>query len=246
VLIIETQAGVHHLLHVDKDEGLSEVDQRLLELFCTNLGVALDNLRLLDEIARTEQELVETIGNIAESRSLETGQHVKRVAAYSALFAQHLNLPAAEVELIRLASPLHDLGKVAIPDAILGKKGPHTDDERRIMRTHAELGYCMLTGANSPVLQAGAIIALDHHEWWNGCGYPRQLTGDAIHIYGRIVAVADVFDALLSRRAYKEGWPVERVIEYFTDQRGKHFDPTLVDILIAQLPAFLHIYEAHP
>ena len=141
---------------------------------------------------------------------------------------------------------MHDIGKVGIPDAILKKPGKLTEDEFEIMKTHAEIGFNLLNHSNRPVLKTAAIIAYQHHEKWNGTGYPQQLSGEDIHIYGRITAVADVFDALSSARVYKEAWPLEKVLLLFKEQRGNHFDPSLVDLLVNNLPKFLEIRERYP
>lgn len=195
------------------------------------------------EIAATQREVVFTMGSIGESRSRETGNHVKRVAEYSYLLALHYGLPPAEAEMLKQASPMHDIGKVAIPDAILHKPGRLTTQERALMETHAQLGYEMLQHSTRPLLTCAAIVAHQHHEKWNGSGYPRQLKGEEIHIYGRITALADVFDALGSERCYKSAWADERIFTLFKAERGEHFDPTLVDIFFAQLPAFLTIRD---
>jgi len=138
---------------------------------------------------------------------------------------------------------MHDIGKVAIPDAVLNKPGRFDEEERRIMDTHAALGYEMLKHSNRTLLQAAAIVAYEHHEKYDGSGYPRGLSGEAIHIYGRITALADVFDALGSDRVYKKAWDDERIFTLFKEERGKHFDPQLIDIFFDHLSEFLSIRE---
>lgn len=186
--------------------------------------------RLNLEITDTQKEVVFTMGSIAETRSKETGNHVKRVAAYSELLGIKAGLSNEEAGLLRLASPMHDIGKVAIPDHILNKPGKHTDEEFMIMKTHATLGYEMLKHSSREILKAASIVAYEHHEKYDGSGYPRGLTGKNIHIYGRITAVADVFDALGSDRIYKKAWNDDRIFELLRDQSGKHFDPELIEI----------------
>ena len=181
------------------------------------------------------------LGAICEGKSFETAQHIKRVSAYSQLLARHCHLSTTDVDLITQASPMHDLGKIAIPDAILEKRGGFTPEEWDIMKSHATLGYQMLCSSTRPLFKAAATIALEHHEKWNGSGYPQGLKGDEIHIFGRITAVADVFDALSSKRCYKNSWELENILALFEEQRGQHFDPTLVDILFAHLDEFLNI-----
>lgn len=198
---------------------------------------------LNQEIEETQREVVFTMGSIGESRSKETGNHVKRVAEYSRLLALYYGLSEDEAEMLKQASPMHDIGKVAIPDAVLNKPGRFDEEERRIMDTHAALGYEMLKHSNRTLLQAAAIVAYEHHEKWDGNGYPRGLRGEEIHIYGRITALADVFDALGSDRVYKRAWDDEKIFTLFKEERGRHFDPQLIDIFFEHLDEFLAIRE---
>ena len=214
------------------NEMLSGIDKALQE-----------NIQLTKEIEETQKEVVFTMGAIGESRSKETGNHVKRVAEYSKVLALHYGLSEEEAEMLKQASPMHDIGKVAIPDAILNKPGRFTPEEFEHMKEHAQLGYEMLHHSTRPLLQTAAIVAYEHHEKWDGSGYPRGLKGDDIHIYGRITAIADVFDALGSDRVYKKAWEDERIFTLFKEERGKHFDPTLVDIFFKHLDTFLAIRE---
>lgn len=199
---------------------------------------------LQQEIEDTQKEVVFTLGAIGESRSRETGNHVKRVAEYSRVLAIHYGLPESEAEMVKQASPLHDIGKIAIPDAILNKPARLTEDEFTVMRTHAELGYDMLKYSKRPLLKMAATIAYQHHEKYNGTGYPQGLVGEEIHVYGRITALADVFDALGSHRCYKPAWDDARIFDFFHQERGQHFDPLLVDIFFEHLSAFLAIRDA--
>lgn len=198
---------------------------------------------LQKEIEETQKEVVFTMGAIGESRSKETGNHVKRVAEYTYILAKYSGLPEKECEMLKQASPMHDIGKVAIPDAVLNKPGRFDEEERKIMDTHAQLGYDMLQASNRPLLKMAATVAYEHHEKWNGTGYPNQLAGEDIHIYGRITALADVFDALGSARVYKPAWDDERIFKMFKEERGEHFDPNLIDIFFENLDEFLHIRD---
>ena len=200
-----------------------------------------DIYNLQEEISNTQKEVVFTMGSIGETRSKETGNHVKRVAEYSRIFAKHLALPNEQIELLVQASPMHDIGKVGIPDNILHKPGKLTKDEFVIMRTHAELGYTMLCHSSRPLLKIAATIALEHHERWDGKGYPKHLKQNEISIEGRITAIADVFDALGSDRVYKEKWEDEKIFTLFKEERGKQFDPNLVDIFFDNLDEFLEV-----
>jgi len=199
---------------------------------------------LKKEIEDTQKEVVFTMGAIGESRSKETGNHVKRVAEYTYLLAKYYGLSEKECEMLKQASPMHDIGKVAIPDAILNKPGRFDADERSIMETHAQLGYDMLKYSNRSLLKMASTVAYEHHEKYNGTGYPNQLAGEEIHIYGRITALADVFDALGSARVYKEAWSDERIFKMFKEERGKHFDPKLIDIFFENLDSFLVIRDS--
>jgi len=198
---------------------------------------------LSKEIEETQREVVFTMGAIGESRSKETGNHVKRVAEYSKLFALYYGLPEKEAEMLKQASPMHDIGKIAIPDAILNKPGRFDEEERKIMDTHAQIGYDMLKHSTRPLLKCASIVAYEHHEKWDGSGYPNKLKGEEIHIYGRITAIADVFDALGSDRCYKKAWEDEKIFNLFKEERGKHFDPKLVDIFFDKLTEFLKIRD---
>ncbi|MDD5158148.1 HD domain-containing phosphohydrolase [Sulfurimonas sp.] len=206
---------------------------------------ALNEVTALNkEVEDTQREVVFTMGSIGESRSKETGNHVKRVAEYSKLLALYYGLSGEESEMLKQASPMHDIGKVAIPDAVLNKPGRFDEDERRIMDTHAALGYDMLKHSNRPLLLMAATVAYEHHEKWDGSGYPRGLSEGDIHIYGRITALADVFDALGSDRIYKKAWEDEKIFAFFKEERGKHFDPALIDIFFNHLDEFLLIRDS--
>jgi response regulator RpfG family c-di-GMP phosphodiesterase len=184
------------------------------------------------------------MGEVGEFRSKETGNHVKRVAEYSYVLAKGCGLSEAEAELLRMASPMHDIGKVAIEDAILKKPGKLTDEEFDIMKTHTTMGYEVLRHSTRKIISAAATVAYEHHEKYNGRGYPRGLKGEEIHIFGRITALADVFDALGSDRCYKKAWELEKIYNLFKEERGEHFDPKVVDAFFDNLEKILHIRES--
>jgi len=196
---------------------------------------------LIIEIEDTQKEVIFTMGAIGERRSEETGLHVKRVAEYSKLLALYYGLDEKEAEMLRQASPMHDIGKVGIADSILNKPGFFTQKEHAIMQEHTTLGYNMIKSSKRPILQTAAIVAHEHHERWDGSGYPNGLKGEEIHIYGRITAVADVFDALGSDRIYKKAWEDEKIFQLFMEEKGKQFDPVLVDIFFEHIDEFLDI-----
>jgi len=195
------------------------------------------------EIEDTQKEVLFMMGSIGETRSQETGNHVRRVAEYSKLLALYYGLDQEEAEMLKLASPMHDIGKIGIPDGILNKPGKFDEHERKIMDTHAMLGYEMLKHSQRPLLKMAAIVAKEHHERYDGKGYPDKKSGEDIHIYGRITALADVFDALGSARVYKPAWEDETIFALFKEERGQQFDPKLVDIFFAHLDEFLHVRE---
>jgi len=241
-----TSRGLENLLYVSKDSKFDQVDHHLLSYFSSNIAVAYENIRLRELIKESQRELSYILGEAVEKRSKETGSHVKRVANFSFLLAQKYGLSHYDAEKIKLASPLHDVGKIAIPDYILNKPGKHDADEWAIMRQHAEIGYQILQKSQNEILQQGAVIAYEHHERWDGQGYPRGLVGEQIHIAGRITALADVFDALASERCYKAAWPMPKVLQYLADEKGKQFDPVLVDILLSNIDKFIAIRDAYP
>ncbi|MGM8216440.1 HD domain-containing phosphohydrolase [Bacillaceae bacterium W0354] len=222
-------------------EKFSELDLKHLSLAASYSGKSLETAMLNQEIEETQKEIIFTMGEIGESRSKETGYHVKRVAEYSYIIARQIGLVEEEAELIKMASPMHDIGKVAIPDSILNKPGKLSDDEFKVMETHTTIGYNLLKKSERPILKAAAHIALDHHEKWNGKGYPNGKSGEDIHLYGRITAVADVFDALGSDRIYKKAWELDRILTLFKDERGEHFDPKIVDAFFNCLPEILSV-----
>ncbi|WP_414828679.1 DUF3369 domain-containing protein [Alteromonas sp. H39] len=241
-----TSRGTENILYVAHDEPLEAVQHHLLDYFANHIAVAHESLKLRETIRESQKELSYVIGEAVEMRSKETGSHVKRVAHISHLLAGYYGVPDDQAEMIKLASPLHDVGKVGIPDTILNKPGKHAPDETEIMQKHAEIGYEMLIKSDNPILQLGAQIAYQHHENWDGSGYPRGLSGKNIHVAGRISAVADVFDALGSRRCYKGPWNDDEIVEYFRANRGIRFEPELVDILLDHFDEFAAIKQAYP
>ncbi len=170
-----------------------------------------------------------------EFRDEDTGAHIERIGRFSTLLAEHIGMDPEFCERLEHAAPLHDVGKVAIPDAILLKPGPLTPEERAIVETHAEEGHRLVRGSSSSILDMAATIALSHQEKWDGSGYPRGLKGETIPIEGRIVAVADVFDALTSDRVYRKAFSVDEAVQMMREQRGRHFDPVLLDAFMEVL-----------
>jgi HD-GYP domain-containing protein (c-di-GMP phosphodiesterase class II)/methylmalonyl-CoA mutase cobalamin-binding subunit len=191
--------------------------------------------RALSELEIAQAETVRRLSMAVEFRDEDTGAHIERIGRFSTLLAEHIGMDADFCARLGHAAPLHDVGKVAIPDAILLKPGPLTPQERAIVETHAEEGHRLVRGSSSSILDMAATIALSHQEKWDGSGYPRGLKGEAIPIEGRIVAVADVFDALTSDRVYRKAFSVEEAVQMMREQRGRHFDPVLLDAFMEVL-----------
>lgn len=226
--------------------SLTETHKDLIEIFSQNVQIAYENVQLQSEIEDTQRELVYRLSEAVEQRSSETGNHVKRVSLISYELAKGYGLSDEEADVLRYAAPLHDVGKVGIPDTILHKSSKLDEQEWKVMQTHAMKGHNILAGSRRDIIQAGAILARDHHEKWDGTGYPRGLKGEEIHVYGRIVALADVYDALRHKRCYKEAWSVEQVTTELQNQRGLHFEPKLVDVLLSNIDRFEQILNNYP
>ncbi|MGU3667242.1 HD-GYP domain-containing protein [Methylobacterium sp. A49B] len=184
-------------------------------------------------IEAREHEIIALLMRAAEHRDNDTGNHIARVAGYVDVIARNLGFAPPDIQILKLASTMHDVGKIAVPDSILLKRGPLSAEERAEMEKHAERGRQILEGSSSDVVRIAAEIAESHHERWDGTGYPRGLKGAAIPLPGRIVAVADVFDALVSERPYKQAWPLERARAFVAEQAGLHFDPRCVEAFLA-------------
>ncbi|WDP90724.1 MAG: DUF3369 domain-containing protein [Desulfobacter sp.] len=241
-----TQKKKHHILYLEGcgKERDSEYGD-LLNIFTKNVGVAFDNRYLNQEIQETQQEIIHLLGEIVESRSKETAYHVIRVAEYIGLLGKAAGYPAEEIDLIKAASPMHDVGKMAIPDAILLKPAKLTTEEFNIMKTHTDIGYKILSASKRRLLKMAADIAYTHHERWDGTGYPRGLKGVKIPLAGRLTCLADIFDALASKRVYKDAWPIEKVFNLLREERGRIFDPHLVDTALGHKSEILKIRAAY-
>lgn len=220
----------HHFelsLHARKDELERLVQERTRELHDTRL------------------QIVRKLGRAAEFRDNETGNHIIRMSKIAVLLGKAVGLDEYQCDLLLNAAPMHDIGKIGIPDKILLKKGKFEPEEWEIMKTHTYIGADILAGDDSEVMKMARSIALTHHEKWDGSGYPVGLAGEEIPLIGRIIAVADVFDALTSERPYKHAWPTSKAVEYIKDNSGSHFDPRLVSIFLEQMPRIQQIIEEH-
>ncbi len=223
----------------------SELDVSVAESLASQAAVAYQNVRLQAELKSAHYDTIFCLSVAAEYRDQDTSFHLKRMSNYSRIIARHLGLSAQEQELIYYASPMHDVGKIGIPDAILLKPGPLTPEERLVMQRHPVIGAEILGKSDSDLMRKSAVIALSHHEKFDGSGYPHQLQGEAIPLEGRIVALADVFDALASRRPYKEAWDLDEIFAWIMDQTGSHFDPVVVAAFDRGRTDLLEIYHRY-
>ena len=262
IVILSAQTGKDYLLRAlaagardfigkpfDRNELLMRVrnllDAQLAHRMMHDQKSVLEEMVLArtEELRRTRLQVVQRLGMAAEYRDEETGSHILRMSHISALLARAIGWSEADCELLLNASPMHDIGKIGIPDAILLKPGKFEPHEWEIMQSHASIGGKLLDGDDSELMRMAQQIAISHHEKWDGSGYPNGLAGEAIPQSGRIAALADVFDALTSARPYKKAWTVEAAVEMIRENRGKHFDPALVDAFLQQLPGILQIRE---
>jgi len=228
-----------------KDELLARVHNSIL-LRDSEKHLESKIIEKTKDIAETQVEVMNILGGVAEGHSKETYAHVKRVTQFTYLLATLCDeISEEEAIFLRDASSLHDVGKISIRESILHKQGKLTNQEFKIMKKHVDFGVEMLEKSKLPLFQTAAIAAGQHHEKYDGSGYPKGLKGEKIHIYGRIVAIADVFDALSHKRAYKDSWSIEDVLGYMKDMSGKHFDPRLIDIFFKNIKDFLAICEIH-
>jgi len=233
----------------DTDELISRV-RNLLEVRLAHKFMLKQNDILEKKIQKrtklvtqTRLQIIRHLGRAAEYRDNETGLHIVRMSKISAVIAKATGLDEQQCELILNAAPMHDVGKIGIPDRILLKPGKLNDEEWVIMQTHAQIGAEVLTGDNSKLISMARDIAISHHEKWNGLGYPNALKGEEIPLVGRICAIADVFDALTSKRPYKQAWTIERSINFIQQESGQHFDPTLTELFLQNLDEIVTISQ---
>lgn len=235
--------GAIQVINKKDNTRFTPKDLVYLKLASTYISETIKSTLLLEELEATQREIMHIVGIVGEKRSEETALHVKRVAKYTYLLAKGYGLDERTSMELSDVSPLHDIGKIAIDDAVLKKPGRLTEEEMAHMMNHPQYGYDMLKNSQRGLLKSAAIVAHEHHEKFDGSGYPRQLKGEEIHIFGRIVALADVFDALSSERIYKRAWEPDRIVEFVKHESGKHFDPKLVDIFLKNRTEFFKIAE---
>jgi len=232
----ETRARCSNLLELRRHKIVLSDQARVLQ-YQVDKSIA--------EIHERELETLAKLAKAGEFRDRTTGNHLARMARYSALIGQNLGLAPETVHVLEVAAPMHDIGKIGIRDSILLKKGALTADEDVVMKTHPRIGYDILKGSPSKYLSMGAIIALGHHEKFDGSGYPNGLHGEDIPIVARVVAVADVFDALVSERPYKHAWTIEEAFAHLESQKGKHFDPRCIEAFMSGAVQVREIHKQH-
>jgi putative two-component system response regulator len=248
--LVEVRTRMTSLLNLKEARDSLKLHKKALE---TAVAKQTDILRqAVAEMGNAQRSVyesyVETLHRLAlaaEYKDENTGAHIQRVGSYSGLLAQSLHLPPGEVELVRLASPLHDVGKIGIPESILLKPGALTPEERKAMEQHPLIGERLLRGSTAEALHAAEIVALSHHERWDGNGYPHKLKGSDIPLYGRICTIADVFDALTTERPYKKAFPNDKAFEMLKAGGGTQFDPSLAELFFAHRDEVLHIQEQY-
>lgn len=244
--LYEDAGPFRFLLQFSGLNNLETQDRQLLDIFASNVSIAFENLRLNQEIIGTQEELISKMSEVVETRSHDTAQHVRRVSEFCELIAVKHGMSEEVVHDLKMASTMHDIGKVGIPDEILLKPDILTEQEFSVVKTHTDIGYAILKDSPRPLLQTAALICLQHHERYDGKGYPAGLLGGDIHINARIVSICDVFDSVTHGRLHREPWATGKAIEYMKSERGKSFDPDLVDILIENIDTAVQINSSYP
>lgn len=228
-----------------QDENQGQLDQQVL-LFARDLNQAYVDIKTAHrQLNESYLDTIRCLVLASEFKDGETGNHLRRIGQYSVLIADKMGVAGKDIESLRYAAPMHDIGKVGIPDRILTKKGKLSRSEFALMKTHTLIGARILAGSNSDILQMAYNIAISHHEKWNGRGYPCSLKGNDIPLEGRIVALCDFFDALTSNRPYRNAFPADTVIDMIKKERGRHFDPRIVDIFLSLADQFKKQMRKH-
>ncbi len=224
---------------------LNETDKHLVKIFAQNVQIAFDNVLMTKDIEDTQREVIERIGQAMEHHFGE-GKHIQRMVKICDVLGRGVGLSKGELNTLCLAVPLHDIGKAKVPDGLALDPQELSEEEYNTLRNHAEFGYNLLKGSNRPLIKTAALIARDHHEYWNGGGYPQGKSGNSIHIFCRITALADAYDMLRSKRKNKPALPKDEVLKIISQQKGQQFDPSLVDVLLANLDEIEKIIQNHP
>lgn len=238
----EMKAFVILHMHLDQNDV---VLNKLVRVLYRNIKLAISNIKLSHDMYLTQEELVRAFSEISESKSGQTGAHIKRVSEYMKIMAETMDLDREEKDSLVIASMLHDIGKLLIPENILEKPGKLTSEEFEVIKTHVHLGYKLLEFCPGRIMEIARVIALQHHEKWDGTGY-LGMKGDEIDYYSRVMAVVDVFDALMSKRSYKERWNIQDAYNEIVGQSGKHFDPEVVELFKIHFNEFLDVLSNYP
>jgi len=224
---------------------LTETDRKLVEIFSHNVQIAFDNVLLNKDVEDTQREIIERLADAIET-SFGSKNHTQRMVKICEVLGRAANLSKQDLKTLCLAVPLHDIGKIKISDKIMLKPGSLNEEEVREVRSHAEIGYNFLKDSNRPLIKTAALIARDHHEYWNGKGYPRGKSGEGIHIFCRITSLADAFDAMRTKRSYKEAWSLEKVMQVIVTEKGQQFDPNMVELLQQNIDEIENIIQSFP
>lgn len=242
----KTKGGSESVIYMQFANEITDDARELLGLFSSNVAITYEGLLIREEVEKSQRQTISILAQAIERRSEDAGGHVQRVGDIAALLATRLNLPERDIEMIRSAATLHDVGKVAVSDDILQKPGALDSREWAEIMTHCDIGHNLLAQSPCQVHQVGATIAHQHHEHWDGTGYPVGLAGDRIEQAARIAALADVVDSLLCPSWHKPAWTLDAALTHIQSQRGLHFEPALVDILIGERAAIEAIYRKTP
>ncbi len=251
-VVLHSDPQNSRLIFIESHEKIKNLDLSVLKIFLSSLDSAYENIKLSSEVEEAhvdqinmQKSLLDRLNNVISIRSKETAGHVRRVAETSVLLAKYSGCTADYIETFKTASPMHDIGKIGVPDSILLKPGKLTVQERAIINTHAQLGRDMFEGDESVLIKMIRDVAGTHHERWDGLGYPDGTKGDKIPLAGRITSICDVFDALLSERPYKKALPLDHVVEILLQGRNTHFDPTLLDLFMEHLDEMSEIFKTY-
>lgn len=241
-----TKSGSESMIYMQFFEPISDSARELLELFASNVAITYDHLLLREEIEATQQATISILGEAIERRFNDSSDHGRRVGEIAALMAHWLSMPEHEVEIIRQAATLHDAGKIRIPEQVLSKPAKLDAPELTVMKTHSQLGFDILSKSKTTIHQLAATVALEHHERWDGSGYPQGLTGENISLAARLTAVADVLDSLVSPSCYKTPWSLKESLDHLRTESGKHFEPRLVELILNHPEEIASVYRRFP
>lgn len=245
----QSEESFKNYIYFETNKELDSTDKKLIRLTINNFSLAIKNFLLNKKVHESQRELIFKLGDVIENRLRDNHNHIYRVSEISVILGKEYGLTDKEIDLLKITSPLHDIGKINIMDDILLKPGKLTEEEFEVIKKHPKFGFDMIGVKNiegNDIFRVAAEIAHHHHEKWNGCGYPDQLKGEEISKYARIVSVADVFDALSHKRVYKEAWTIDKIKKLMIEEKGKSFEPKLVDILLKNLDKVLKVLEEYP